>query len=105
MLEMPELIKEWKKVSYAPLFFGYLGTALTSNAGWETGLDKVPEINGQMPLAGAVMCLDCTNTMYNISNNGLAPKCYSPGQEIFLLYILRFGPGFGHALCLILHNH
>jgi hypothetical protein len=62
-----------------PCFSDTLVQPLTSNAGWETGLDKVPEINGQMPLAGAVMCLDCTNTMYNISNNGLAPKCYSPG--------------------------
>ena len=30
--------------------------------GWETGLDQVPQISGQKPLAGAVMCLDCTNT-------------------------------------------
>lgn len=64
MLEMPALIREWKKVCreklpVRPLLYLFLSNYFI---GWETELDQVPEINGHMPCTRTAMCLDCTIT-------------------------------------------
>ena len=74
MLEMPELIREWKKVSAAATcppaahhLVGVRPQALTSTTGWKAELDQVPQISDLKPgcqaesRPQAILSIDCTN--------------------------------------------
>ncbi len=45
MLQMPELIREWKDVwPFLTVLYGYIFRVLTAGLGWKEELDKVAEI-------------------------------------------------------------
>ncbi len=70
MLAMPDLIREWKKVCRLGVSLSGVPARAMANfaAGWETGLDTVPQIKGRS-WAEAGMCLECTNTKCTTFNH------------------------------------
>jgi len=81
MVEMPDLIREWKKVGFLcdHVSLRCLGVqVLTENTGREAELDKVAQkleyaLNGGRVIAAVAMCLEC-----------IISKCTTSLQDIAL---------------------
>ena len=103
MLEMPELIKEWKKVSYAPLFFGYLGTATNQQCRLGNGPGQGTRNKRPDAVGGSrdVFRLYQYHVQHFQQSSG--PKVLFTGTGDILLSVLA--PVLGMLLCLILHHH